>query len=65
MPNEHDTQFDTAAALGAVVGPLSMNMLRDTELSPTWRISFVANFSTGPIYAALMEGLDLSRPGAS
>lgn len=63
MTKEHDPQFDTTGAFGALFGPLSMTMLTDTELSPAWRISFVANFFTGPIYADLMERFDLSRPG--
>lgn len=38
-------------------------MLTDTSLSPAWRISFLANFFTGPIYAQIQERFGLSRPG--
>lgn len=44
-------------------GPLSVLMLNDTKLSPAWRVSFVANFFTGPIYRDLMERFGLSRSG--
>ena len=63
MTKEHDPQFDNAATLGDMFGPLSLTMLTNTELSSVWRVSFVANFFTGPIYADLMDRFDLSRPG--
>ena len=52
-----------ASALTEAFGPLSPTMLRDTPLSPAWRVSFLANFFTGPIYRDLQERYALSRPG--
>ena len=63
MTKEHDPAFDAATALADRFGLLSLTRLTDTELSPAWRISFLANFFTGPIYAELQERFDLSRPG--
>ncbi|WP_300063960.1 MarR family winged helix-turn-helix transcriptional regulator [uncultured Roseobacter sp.] len=44
-------------------GPLSVTMLHQTELSDAWRINFIANFFTGPLYGHLQEEFDLSRAG--
>ncbi|MEM8589187.1 MAG: MarR family transcriptional regulator [Pseudomonadota bacterium] len=54
---------DAAKALAELFGPLSLTMLTDTELSPAWRVNFLANFFTGPIYAELQCRFGLSRPG--
>lgn len=43
-------------------GPLSAVMLNGTELSPIWRISFVANFFTVPVYKTIQERFSISRP---
>lgn len=63
MTDEHDPSVDTAPPLAALFGPLSPTMLTGTELSRVWRVSFLANFFTGPIYAQLQARFDLSRPG--
>ena len=63
MTRDHDPAFDTASALAELFGPLSLTMLTDTELSGAWRISFLANFFPGPIYAQFQERFGLSRPG--
>jgi len=63
MTKDHDPAFDKASALAGLFGPLSLTMLTDTELSPAWRISFLANFFTGPIYAQVQDRFGLSRPG--
>ena len=63
MTKDHDPAFDKASALAGLFGPLSLTMLTDTDLSAAWRISFLANFFTGPIYAQVQERFDLSRPG--
>ncbi|MEM7693888.1 MAG: MarR family winged helix-turn-helix transcriptional regulator [Pseudomonadota bacterium] len=49
--------------VAARFGPLAGTMLTDTPLAPIWRISFLANFFTGPLYADLEARFDLSRPG--
>lgn len=59
MARDTDPYRDVADCFG----PLSVVMLNDTPLSPAWRVSFVANFFTGPIYRDLMERFGLSRPG--
>ncbi|MEM9843386.1 MAG: MarR family transcriptional regulator [Pseudomonadota bacterium] len=63
MTKENDPAFETAQTFANLFGRLSLTMLTDTELSPVWRISFVANFFTGPVYTELMERFGLSRPG--
>ncbi len=62
MTKQNDPAFETAETLAQLFGPLSLTMLNDTELSPVWRVSFVANFFTGPIYAEVMDRFGLSRP---
>lgn len=54
---------DPAAAMTDRFGMLSLKMLNDTSLSAAWRINFLANFFTGPIYRDLAAEFDLSRPG--
>lgn len=63
MTTDDHSSFETSRELADLFGPLSLKMLTDTELSSVWRVSFLANFFTGPIYAELMEKYDLSRPG--
>jgi len=63
MTKDHDPAFDKASALAGLFGPLSLTMLTDTDLSVAWRISFLANFFTGPIYARIQDRFGLSRPG--
>ncbi|SDU15454.1 MarR family winged helix-turn-helix transcriptional regulator [Stappia sp. ES.058] len=49
-------------ALADRFGALAVTMLNDTELVPSWSISFIANFFTGPIYRDVGERFGLSRP---
>ncbi|WP_227286033.1 MarR family winged helix-turn-helix transcriptional regulator [Boseongicola sp. H5] len=63
MTKNNDSGFDAARAMADQFGPLSLTMLMDTDLSPIWRVSFLANFFTGPIYAELQDRFGLSRPG--
>lgn len=43
-------------------GAASIKMLTDTPLIHAWRLSFLANFFTGPIYREVDERFALSRP---
>lgn len=52
-----------AEAMQDRFGSLSLKMLNDTPLAPAWRINFLANFFTGPIYRDLGTQLGLTRPG--
>lgn len=63
MTQNHDPSFAATKKLADQFGLLALKMLTDTELSPAWRINFLANFFTGPVYAELLERFDLSRPG--
>ncbi len=63
MTKQNDPEFVAAKALAERFGALSLTMLNDTELSPVWRISFLANFFTGPLYAEVLERFGVSRPG--
>jgi len=63
MTKDHDPSFTAVKGLADLFGPLSLTMLTDTELSPAWRLNFLANFFTGPIYAELADRFDLTRPG--
>lgn len=56
---------DSPAGPGAMAdrfGEASIKMLSDTPLVHAWRISFLANFFTGPIYREIGERFGLSRP---
>ena len=53
--------FDTPAFV-ARFGPLSPTMLEAPPLGPAWRLNFLANFFTGPLYARLAVDHGLSRP---
>ena len=61
MDGTSKTSSDTAFA--DLFGPLALTMLHETPISPVWRVAFVANFFTGPIYRDLQERFGLSRPG--
>ena len=51
-----------APAFVARFGALSPVMLAAMPLAPAWRLNFLANFFTGPLYARLGAEADLSRP---
>jgi DNA-binding MarR family transcriptional regulator len=63
MTKDHDPRFEEASALADLFGPLSLTMLTNTDLSAAWRLNFLANFFTGPIYAQIQERFGLSRSG--
>lgn len=43
-------------------GPLAREMLEHGTLAPAWRLSFLINAFTGPLYAAVADRFGLSRP---
>ena len=53
--------FDGPSFL-ARFGALSPVMLTAMPLAPAWRLNFLANFFTGPLYARLGAETGLSRP---
>ncbi|MEM9477791.1 MAG: MarR family transcriptional regulator [Pseudomonadota bacterium] len=63
MTKNHDPSFNITKELADQFGTLALKMLTDTELAAAWRVNFLANFFTGPIYAELVDRFDLSRPG--
>ncbi|MEM9013087.1 MAG: MarR family transcriptional regulator [Pseudomonadota bacterium] len=50
------------AAMAAHFGALSLVMLNDSDLRHAWRVNFLANFFTGPIYRQLDDRFALTRP---
>ena len=62
MAKDHNILEPEKNDLDERFGPLSRVMLTETELSPLWRISFVANFFTMPIYKTIQERFSISRP---
>jgi len=59
---QQDKTLNTTADVADTFGPLSLVMLDDTELRHAWRINFVANFFTGPVYRQLGEKFGITRP---
>lgn len=59
---EQDKSLPSASEMAETFGALSLLMLDDTELSHAWRINFVANFFTGPVYRHLSEKFGITRP---
>ena len=53
--------FETSAFVERF-GALSPIMLATPPLAPAWRLNFLANFFTGPLYARLAAEHGLSRP---
>lgn len=56
---------DRDGDMGALVdtfGPMAVRLLGEQPLQHAWRISFLANFFTGPFYRRLAETHGLSRP---
>lgn len=43
-------------------GPLSLVMLNDSRLNHAWRVNFLANFFTGPVYRRMDAQFGVSRP---
>ncbi|MFH1795587.1 MAG: MarR family winged helix-turn-helix transcriptional regulator [Pseudomonadota bacterium] len=50
-------------AMTDMFGPLSLVMVRDTRLAPSWRLSFLVNFFTGPLYREVFDRFALDRAG--
>lgn len=63
MKNATEIPDTTRDALKERFGALSLKMLNDTPLAAAWRVNFLANFFTGPIYRDLGTRFGLSRPG--
>lgn len=59
---EQDKRLTATADMADTFGPLSLVMLDDTDLRHAWRINFVANFFTGPVYRQLGEKYGIARP---
>lgn len=59
---DQDQRLPAAAQMADTFGALSLVMLDDSELRHAWRINFVANFFTGPVYRALGETFGITRP---
>ncbi|MEM8853938.1 MAG: MarR family transcriptional regulator [Pseudomonadota bacterium] len=51
-----------APAMEETFGPLSLTMLFDTPLVHIWRVAFLANTFTGPLYRVVGERFGLTRP---
>ena len=59
---KQDKEFPASAGMANTFGPLSLVMLGDAALRHAWRINFVANFFTGPVYRQLGEQFGITRP---
>ncbi len=57
-----DKSLADAAAMADHFGPLSLVMLNNSSLRHAWRVNFLANFFTGPIYRQIDELHGISRP---
>ncbi|MEM8813385.1 MAG: MarR family winged helix-turn-helix transcriptional regulator [Pseudomonadota bacterium] len=62
MDQKTAADFDKDKRLERTFGRLGKKMLSDTPLMQAWRLNFVANFFTGPLYRDLTDRFDLSRP---
>lgn len=60
--NTHEKTLSEAAGMADHFGPLSLVMLNDTALKHAWRVNFLANFFTGPVYRQIEERFSLTRP---
>ncbi|MEM7520099.1 MAG: MarR family winged helix-turn-helix transcriptional regulator [Pseudomonadota bacterium] len=59
---KQDQDLSTSAEMANTFGSLSLVMLEDTDLCHAWRLNFIANFFTGPVYRQLGESHGISRP---
>ena len=57
--NDQSSKIDDP--LSRRFGPLARHMLTETPLSDVWRLSLLANFYTGPTYAALQAEMGIGR----
>ncbi len=60
--NKPDTQLSASAAMADTFGALSLLMLDDSDLRHAWRVNFLANFFTGPVYRQMGEEFGITRP---
>lgn len=59
---DQDKTLSASASVADTFGPLSLVMLENADLRHAWRINFVANFFTGPVYRQLGEQYGITRP---
>ncbi len=59
---KHDKQIPAPASVTETFGSLSLVMLDDSDLRHAWRLNFVANFFTGPVYRQIAEQFGVTRP---
>lgn len=62
MDKADNMTTDETLAISEFFGPLSVTMLQHTPLAPVWRVAFIANFFTGPLYQEVQERFGISRP---
>ncbi|MBZ0163587.1 MAG: MarR family winged helix-turn-helix transcriptional regulator [Notoacmeibacter sp.] len=62
MNEQTRASLETVERMIGRFGEASVKMLTDTPLVHAWRISFLANFFTGPIYRDIGASFGLSRP---
>ena len=56
-----DLQAEEKDRVAERFGDLAVTMLHDTPLSDAWRVNFLANFFTGPIYRVIGSRFAISR----
>ena len=59
---KQDNHYPCSADMVDTFGTLSLVMLDDTDLRHAWRINFIANFFTGPVYRQLNEQFGITMP---
>ena len=59
---EQDKALSVSSNVADTFGPLSLVMLEIADLRHAWRINFIANFFTGPVYRQLGEQYGITRP---
>jgi len=59
---DQDTTLPAAAAMADTFGALSLLLMDDSDLQHAWRINFIANFFTGPVYRQLADQHGITRP---
>lgn len=59
---KHEEDLSASTAMAETFGALSLLMLDESDLRHAWRINFIANFFTGPLYRRLGEEHGVTRP---
>ena len=62
-PRMKDASAPASDPFSARFGPLARHLFDDAPLAAIWRLSALANFYTGPLYARLQAEHGLGRPG--